>query len=199
MNAPTLARRRGSRALLAAAAAASGVVLLAACGSGFGAQAEQSYQPGDGVDVTSGSIRVLNAIVVAPLEGGDGIVSMTVMNTGSTADQLTSVTAKQGQVETATPAQIAPHQAYAFSADSSPVWTIRNLTAKPGSYVDLTLNFAQAGIVPVTTVVVPATGYYASITAAPAPSDSAVASILPITPSGSTSPTDTGSPTPTTS
>ena len=203
VSAPTLVRRRGTRALLAAAAAASGIVLIAGCGSGFGAQAEQKYQPADGVDVTQGSVRVLNALVVAPPDGGDGVVSMTVVNQGTTPDQLTSVTSRQGQVETAPATQIAPQQAVAFSADSSPVWTIRGLTSKPGSYVDLTLNFAQAGVVDVKTVVVPATGFYASITAAPVPSESSGggsspgASIVPLSPSAGD--TSSGSPTPTTS
>lgn len=195
MNAASLPRLRGARAAFAAVAIAGGAVLLAGCGSGFDAQAEQTYQPSDGVDVTSGPIRVVNALVVAPEDGGDGVVSMTVVNKGTTPDQLQSVTSPQGQVETATPAELGPNQAMAFSSDSTPVWTIRGLTSKPGSYVDLLLTFAHAGIVDVKTVVVPATGYYASITAAPVPSDtsSAVASILPITP------TDTASASPSTS
>jgi hypothetical protein len=189
VNAASLPSRRGVRAAFAAVAVAGGAVLLAACGSGFGAQAEQKYQPADGVDVTAGTIHVLNAVVVAPEDGGDGVVSMTVVNKGTTPDQLQSVTSPQGQVETATPADLAPNQAVAFSSDSTPVWTIRGLTSKPGSYVDLVLTFARAGMVNVETVVVPAAGYYASITAAPVPSDtsSGGTSVLTVTPTGSTS------------
>jgi hypothetical protein len=51
------------------------------------------------------------------------------------------------------------------------------------------LTFARAGMVNVETVVVPAAGYYASITAAPVPSDtsSGGTSVLTVTPTGSTS------------
>jgi hypothetical protein len=192
-------RRRVGRALLAAVAAATTVTLVAGCGAGFGAPGEKAYQPADGVNGNAGEIRVLDALVVAPPDGGDGVVVMSVVNRGSEPDQLVSITSSQGQVETSSPTELAPQKPLMLSADSTPAYTVRNLSARPGSFVDLQITFGRSGVLNLRTVVVAATGYYESITPAPVPSESPSDTASPSgSPSSSESPTAT-SPSPSTS
>jgi hypothetical protein len=168
----TVTGRRVGRALLAAVAAATTATLLAGCGAGFDPPGEKAYQPADGVNADAGQIRVLDALVVAPPDGGDGVVVMSVVNRGTEPDQLVAITSRQGQVETSSPAELIPQKPLLLSADSTPAYTVRNLSARPGAFVDLQITFGNSGVLNLRTVVVAATGYYSSITPAPVPSES---------------------------
>ena len=199
VSAATVTRRRVGRALLAAVAAATTATLVAGCGAGFGAPGEKTYQPADGVNGNAGPIRVLDAVVVAPPDGGDGVVVMSVINRGTEPDQLVSITSSQGQVETSSPAELTPQKPLMLSADSTPAYTVRGLSAQPGSFVDLQITFGRSGVLNLRTVVVAATGYYSSITPAPVPSESPSGTESPSgSPSSSESPSGT-SPSPSTS
>ena len=77
--------------------------------------------------------------------------------------------------------------------DSDPSATVRNLSSKPGEAITVKISFAEAEPISLRTVVVPATGDYASIT--PAAEPTPTVSESGATPSGSVSP----SPSPSTS
>jgi hypothetical protein len=80
-------RRRTTIALVAACMPA-----LAACGSGFDAQTNQVYQPADGVSDRSGTVNVIDALVVSD-GSGSGTVVASLVNTGTQDDVLTEVLA----------------------------------------------------------------------------------------------------------
>lgn len=175
-----------------AAALLAGTALLTGCGSGFGAQTSKAYAPADGVMGESGPVKVLNALVVAPEDGTEGVVSMTVVNRGTGSERLTGLTSDKGTVELTGDRTLAPGKAVAFTAGSRLSATIRDLQAKPGEEIGLELTFAGTKPIRLRTLVVPAAGPYASITAAPEETPTPSPSVSP---SATTSPTATGSPT----
>jgi hypothetical protein len=131
-----------------------------------------SYAPADGVLVTAGPLKVQNALVVAPEEGGDGVLSMTIYNGGTEAEQLAAVETDAGQVDYTGSRELPPGGSVTFGARSNPSVTISGLSAVPGEAIRLRLVLEQGEPVTIRTVVVPATGYYAEFTPAPAPSPS---------------------------
>jgi hypothetical protein len=169
------------------------VTLLATgCGSGFDATARQSYAPGDGIQAGTGDLRVVSALVVSPEESSDGVILMAVVNNGEQDEEITSVETDKGDVEYTGSHTVGAGETILFSADSDPSATVRNLGAKPGETITVKISFAEAEPISLHTVVVPATGDYASIT--PAAEPSPTASESGATPSGSTSPNPISSP-----
>ena len=157
---------------LAVVAALCGPIALAGCSADDLPDAQQVRAVADGVEADSGPIRVLNALVVAPEEGGVGVVSMTIANRGNEPERLTAVTlgANQGTVELPSPVDIDAGDAVTFGADenSGPTAVIRDLKVEPGASVSMRLRFQNTAGVDLRTLVVPAVGEYASITPAPA-------------------------------
>ncbi len=174
----------------AIASAIGATLLLGACASGPDAIVKKPYSPGDGIVGNSGSIRVLNSIVVAPEGGATGVINMTVVNRGDRADELTAVTSDKGTVDYAGSRTLAPGKAVTLDAESNPSAQIRDITAKPGEFITLVLSFRGTAPLQLRTLVVPATGYYATVTpaAAPTPTDTTTG-----TPSGSGSATPSAS------
>jgi hypothetical protein len=84
------ATRTRRRTVTAAAAALLAVPALSACGVSFSAQTDQPYQPGDGVVDRSGSIDVLNALVVSDTPGSGRLV-VGLANNADESDALTGV------------------------------------------------------------------------------------------------------------
>lgn len=172
---------------LAAALLAGATLLLAGCGSGFGAVTTQPYAPSDGVMGQSGRIRVLNALVVAPENGSEGVVSMTIVNRGSRPERLVGLASDAGTVDLTGDRTLAPGTAVAFTAGSDPAATIQGLRVQPGQTLKLRLAFRNTTPITLDTVVVPPTGPYASLTPEPTPTP---------TPSRTPSPRGTGTATP---
>lgn len=172
---------------LAAALLAGATLLMTGCGSGFGATTSKPYAPSDGVMGDSGRIRVLNALVVAPEGGNEGVVSMTVVNRGSRPERLLGLASDAGTVDLTGDRTLLPGAAVAFTAGSDPAATIQGLRAQPGQTLKLRLSFQNTAPLTLDTVVVPPTGPYASLTPEPTPTP---------THSPSTRPRATGTATP---
>jgi hypothetical protein len=167
------------------------LALATGCGSGFDATARQSYAPGDGIQAGTGDLRVVSALVVAPDESSDGVLLMAVVNNSDQDEEITSIDSDAGTADFTGSHVIAANKTVVFGAESDPSVTMRNLGAKPGEAVSVKISFADAEPITLHTVVVPATGDYASIT--PAPEPSPTPSDSGATPSGSVSPSPSSS------
>jgi copper(I)-binding protein len=160
-------RTRRVRVLSIAAAATAAVSLLSGCAAGFGATSVKPYAPSDGVMANTGQLRVLNALVVASPEVTNGVVSTVIVNRGDHADKLTGLTSPDGSVDLTGDGTLEPGTSLRLEADTNPSATISGLTALPGETITLKLTFAEADPLTIKTVVIPATGDYASITPGP--------------------------------
>ena len=163
----TLSRRTFSASTAAAVLTLAG--LLAGCGAGFDATSVKAYAPSDGIMADSGHLRILNTLVVASASFSSGVVVATIVNDGRKADELTSITSPDGKVDLTGDGTIAPGAAVQLGAGTELSATISSLTSLPGETITLHLRFTRADPVTIHTVVVPASGPYASITAAPTP------------------------------
>jgi hypothetical protein len=161
----TLSRRTFSASTAAAAVALAG--LLSGCGAGFDATSVKAYAPSDGIMADTGHLRILNTLVVASASYSSGVIVATIANDGARADELTSITSPDGQVDLTGDGTIEPGAAVSLSAGSELSATITSLTSLPGETITLHLRFTRADPVTIRTVVVPASGPYASITPAP--------------------------------
>ena len=150
--------------------------------------AQQSRSYTDGVEGTSGPIRVLNALVVAGEDADAGVVNMTIVNRGSRTEQLSAVESSAGTVELAGSKEIAPNRALAFGSGTPATATVRGLKAEPGEAVTLTLRFRSADSIRLQTVVTTAEGEYETLTPSPEPTPTS-------TESPSVPPTPVASPT----
>jgi hypothetical protein len=157
-------RTRPTRALTAVTAILS-AVLLAGCASGFGATSIKPYAPSDGILANSGDLRVLNILVVST--GPSGVVSASIVNHGGSKDALTGMTSPDGTVDLTGNGRLRPKSAIRLGADTETSATVAGLTKLPGETITLKLTFQRAEPLTIRTVVVPASGEYASITPAP--------------------------------
>jgi hypothetical protein len=80
------------RRSIAAAAVVLAAPVLSSCGVSFGAQTDQPYNPSVGVDDQSGSVDVLNALVVSGTDGSGTVVATLANNDQQNADTLRGVT-----------------------------------------------------------------------------------------------------------
>lgn len=150
-------RRQGVRALALAAA----VSALSACGYFSQTTTELDYNPSDGVSASVGSVGARNLLVVGA-EGGEGLVSGALVNTG-TADATVTISAP-GSPQ---PVQISVAPGQLVSLGSGPDQrsvVVGNLKQPAGSLLKLTLSSPQGGDVNVTVPVVAATNEYATVT-----------------------------------
>ena len=145
--------------------------VLTGCGAGFDATSLKPYAPADGVITSSGDVRALNVLVVGPPEapeaGGSssGVVVMSLANTGTRPDRLSAIDTDAGSVTLAAPVPLPPGSAVPFSHDTEHSAVISGLTTRAGEAIELTLQFARAEPITVRTIVMPATGDYAEVTA----------------------------------
>jgi hypothetical protein len=138
--------------------------VLAACG--FNEQTDQVYQPAVGVNDRSGTVDILNALIVSG-SNGSGTFAGTLVNTASEDDRLDSVT---GPGITA-----APRTVVVKAGDNVPLGKSGDLTLtgsgiKPGTFVELTFSFSSGQSTTVRVPVVEAGGDYTDV---PLPSPSA--------------------------
>jgi copper(I)-binding protein len=153
--------------LIPVLAAVASLALLTGCGAGFNSQSTQSYAPADGVLADNGSIRALNALVVAGEGSTTGVISMTLANHRDRADRLTGITSDDGTVDLTGSGNLPAGAAVRFGAGTAPSATISDLTRSPGDAVTLKLTFARSEPITVRTLVVPASGDYAGLTPGP--------------------------------
>ncbi|HVQ18647.1 MAG TPA: hypothetical protein VMT27_06380 [Actinomycetes bacterium] len=150
--------KQGAILAFALVAAAS----LSACQAGQAAQTNKDYQPVDGrnVNVPSGAafdepyLAVRDALVIGVNHVGSLIV--TVVNNSAETDTLESVTIS-GDVATLSsgPIPIRPNETIHLGFGDNPTASIDTLKAKPGDWVDLTMNFTNAGSTELQVLVLP--------------------------------------------
>lgn len=114
------------------------VPLLTGCGIGFGAQTDKVYQPAVGVNDTSGSVDVLNAVIVSSTDGKGTFVASLVNPADAEPDSLTGLSG-DAQGEVASPVKIEP-DALVNLADTGAV-SVSGDRVAPGNFVRLTLAF----------------------------------------------------------
>ncbi len=176
--APAVGTRRLRRPGRVALAAAVVVPLLAGCGAGRTAQTDKPYAPADGTQASQGDIRVLNAVVVSPGEGAPSVLSTSIANNASQADEVTAVTVGGTAAtiggEASVPAKGVLRFGGGYGTPGASVATaqatVEGLTAKPGDITSLTVTLARGGAITFAVPVVPASGFWAS--AVPSPSAS---------------------------
>jgi copper(I)-binding protein len=162
-------RTRRTRALSAATAAAAlaASAVLAGCSVGFNATSIKPYSPSDGVMADSGNLRVLNALVVSSSGVSTGVVSAAIVNRGDQDDRLTGITSPAGTVDLTGDGTLASKETVRLGGDTNPSATISGLTRLPGETITLKLTFAKSDPLTIRTVVVPASGYYSTVTPGP--------------------------------
>jgi hypothetical protein len=173
-----LRRRTAIAALLLAPA-------LTACG--FSAQTDQVYQPAVGTNDRSGSVDVLNALIVSG-EDGSGTFAGTLVNKDTTQDDTLDSVSGPGITASRATVDI-PAAGNARLAQSGAL-TLEGSAIKPGSLVELTFSFASGQTTTMKVPVVEATGDYKDV---PMPSASPTTTKSPkASPSSSPSATPTG-------
>lgn len=181
-----------SRIMIAVVAAL--IPMVAGCEAGTNAPSLHWHPPTDGTGRTVGDITISNAFVLgAPIgqqipAGQNAGLFLGLVNTGTAADRLVSVTAPGVAQSVQLPGNhiVLSSQHAVLLSGPRPAVLLVNL-AKPltgGSVVSITLDFAIAGQVTLKVPVMPRAQYYTTLRPAPAPT----------TPSGSPNPS--GSPTP---
>ncbi|RKS79977.1 hypothetical protein CLV35_0395 [Motilibacter peucedani] len=174
--APGRALLRSRAAVLAGLTSCA--ALLAGCGSGFDAQTNQVQYPGDGTNVTSGSLKVLNAVIVAGSSGST--VTMTIANTANAnaltpdiaarAVTLAGVASGDAQASISGPTKVAAQSTLQVGGSSGTTAQFSGASFEPGSYVPLTVQLDPSQSLSLTVPVVAEAGYYATATPTAAPS-----------------------------
>lgn len=145
------------RRRIAAAALVLAAPLAAACG--FNAQTDQQYQPAAGVNNHSGTVDILNAVLVSGTDG-KGTLAVTLLNSSDKTDALVSVTGSDvtaAQLHVDLPA----HQPQNLAEDGQIALT--GAPIKAGAWVRLTLGFQNGQSTSVNVPVVPAKGDFADV------------------------------------
>jgi hypothetical protein len=158
-----------SRTLTASTAAAvlTAAALLSGCSAGFDATSVKPYAPSDGIMADTGHLRIINTLVVAGSSFSSGVIIASIANRGSKADELIGITSPDGTVDLTGDGTVQPGTAVHLGAGTDPSATLSSLTSLPGETITLHLRFRRSDPVTIRTVVVPASGPYASITPAP--------------------------------
>jgi len=139
--------------------------LLTACG--FNEQTDQVYQPAVGTNDRSGTVDILNSVIVTDTDGSGTFAGTMVNKDSSRDDQLESVS---GPGITGNDASVSvPAGGTAFPADTGAV-TLEGSDIVPGNVVELTFSFRSGQTATFKVPVVAATGDYADV---PLPTPSA--------------------------
>lgn len=175
-----IARRRLAAAVLVLAAP-----VLSSCGGNFNQQTTQIYNAAEGVDDRSGSVDVLNALVVSSESGSGAVVATFVNNSQTRADSLKSIAGAGNDADlTITPGgpTAIPAAGLLNLADRGRNF-VEGEQIRAGYFVDVTFTFEHGTAITVNIPVV--NGAEAEYTSVPQPS-----------PTGSPSPSDTATESP---
>lgn len=140
------------------------VPVLGACG--FNAQTDQDYQPADGVHNRTGSVDVLNALVVSGEKGSGTLVATLVNKDQSKDDALVGVT---GPDITGVDKRIEVPAAGMVNLAEKGEIALRGSRIQPGNFISLRLVFDSGQRTTVKVPVMSNTGDYADV---PVPSGS---------------------------
>lgn len=144
-------RRAAIAALLLAPA-------LTACG--FSAQTDQVYQPAVGVNDRSGSVDILNAVIVSQTDGS-GTFAGTLVNKNQTQDDVLDNVSGPGITASTGSVTIKAGQ-NALLAKTGQL-TLTGEPIKAGSFVELTFSFGSGQSTTMKVPVVTDTGDYAGV------------------------------------
>lgn len=149
--------------LAAVAIAALMVPGVAGCWSGNNAATTVQSASGDGTQVDGSDITIDSATLVAGDAGsGKAAFLATVYNPTTTPDELVSITADGVEAKlTPSPLPIPPLGAVAIQTGKTAQADFAGLEAETGTYVDVTMVFANAGEQTFTALLVPPAGFYA--------------------------------------
>lgn len=163
-----LRHRAALRRRTALAAVLLAVPALASCG-GFNYQTDQVYTPAAGVDDRSGSVDVLNAVLVSSEDGVATFAGSLVNNSLTTADTFTGITGA-GVTATVPRTVIHPGDLVNFATEGQVV--VKGDRVVPGNFVDLTFSFANGDAASIHVPVYERSGDYADVPAPAEPTES---------------------------
>lgn len=142
-----LVRRRTTPQARTLTTALVAVAFTAGCGTGFGAQTQQIYNPAVGVTVRTGDVYVLNALFVANTDS-TATLSVSLLDRSGEGDQLVSVEVTTGEGEPIEVTQkVQPFELCAGQLavlGSNAVVTIAGDNFAAGDTVELALAFRDA-------------------------------------------------------
>lgn len=140
------------------------VLSLGGCYQGFHGTVNAQPPSGNGKYLSLNGIAVQNTLVVTdPADSGKAALSFTMVNASGGADALVGVALETpANAKLAGPIALPDKSAVAVGGTSPSQITVTRLQAPPGSYTKLTLQFAQAGEVSASVLVVRGTGVYAA-------------------------------------
>jgi hypothetical protein len=158
------------RRLAVATVAVAGLLAPTACGSNFGAQTDQLYQPAVGTNSRTGSVWALDMAVVTA--GNKGILTGALINQGHRNDQLVGVAGQAGTTQLSgsiagSTATLRAGQLVQLAHSGAVTLTGKRLT--DGSIVTISLTFAKARPITLGVPVVTRTGIYANVPTTPSP------------------------------
>ena len=144
------------RRSVAVAAFVLAVPVVSSCGVGFNEQTDQVYNPAAGVDDRSGSVNVLNALVVSGSNGSGTVIASLVNEDQSQPDKLVSVAGagrdSSLQVTPGGSTEIPAGGVLNLATDGQVF--VRGSRVVPGSLVNLTFTFQRGKAVTLNTPVV---------------------------------------------
>jgi hypothetical protein len=133
--------------------------LLSSCG--FDKPTDRVYNPGVGVNDRSGSVDVLNALVVSGADGSGTLVATLANKKLDQEDALAEVSGSTASVTLEAPVDVAPG-AYVSLTDETEI-SVEGEGVTPGSFIRLRFTFENAETVELEMPVVSRRGAYADI------------------------------------
>lgn len=132
---------------------------------GFAMPTDRVYTPGVGVNERSGSVDVLNALVVSGAEGSGSLVATLVNNDGAEDDALTRVVGagQDAGISIRLQRPVRLHAGGAVSLSDQSEISVEGGAVEPGAFVALTFSFERGESVTVEVPVVARRGPYADI------------------------------------
>ena len=142
-------------------------VLTSNQGSGVNAATRLIKQVTDGaekvIDTNGADIRISNVVLVATADGSAVLVGH-IVNRGDQADQLVGVATKTVNGVLSGEKNLRKDEPIYFEGENSNAHAVfAGLNATPGTFVEVALGFANAGVVTVNALVQEPTGLYANI------------------------------------
>lgn len=133
--------------------------VLSSCG--FSQPTDQVYTPGVGVNERSGTVDVLNALIVSGAEGSGTLVATLVNNEQEESNALTEVSAEGLTFDLAGPVEV--RQGGTVSLTDEGQISVEGEELTTGSFVEITFTFERGDTVIVEAPIVARRGSYADI------------------------------------
>lgn len=159
-----MARKNFAVAAIVTAAA----LLLSGCAAGFDAATNAQGNSGNGRSVDVGSIQIRNAtVVVDASDTSRATVLMTVINTDDAIDDVLNGVAAAESVEVVGETKVPlPHKdvvTVGFDSEYRIVLTSTSGGIEPGTFVNLSFQFANGQSAPMSLLVNERTGFYSDV------------------------------------